>query len=100
AGVLKQVTDKRISIEGHTDNMPISDALKDKYPTNWELSTARATTVARFLQEKGGIDPTLLSAVGYGEYHPIASNDTVEGRAKNRRIEIVLLDKEIGKASQ
>jgi len=100
ADILKQIADKRISIEGHTDNVPISESLRDRYPTNWELSTARAVHVARFLQDKGGVDPALLSAVGYGQYHPIASNDTPEGRAQNRRIEIVLLDKEVGKASK
>ena len=100
ADVLKRITDKRISIEGHTDNVPISESLRDRYATNWELSTARATRVARFLQEKGGIDPSILSAVGYGEYHPIAGNDTAEGRAQNRRIEIVLLDKEVGRAAK
>lgn len=100
AEILKQVTGKRISIEGHTDNVPISGSLQEKYPSNWELSTARATRVARFLQEKGGVDPSLLSACGYGEFHPIASNDTPDGRAQNRRIEIVLLDKEVGKAAK
>ncbi|MBI3550677.1 MAG: OmpA family protein [Elusimicrobia bacterium] len=100
ADVLKQVRDKRISIEGHTDNKPMTAALREKFPTNWELSAARALTVARFLQEKGGVDPTILSAVGYGEYHPVAGNETPEGRGHNRRIEIVLLDKEVGKAAQ
>jgi len=89
--ILKDVKDKRIQIEGHTDNKPIVSSLKNKFPTNWELSTARATEVVRYLQEKGGMDPHLLSATGYAEYQPIASNDTEEGRHKNRRIEIVLL---------
>jgi chemotaxis protein MotB len=65
--------------------------LKKRYPTYWELSTARATEVVRYLQEDGGIDPHLLSATGYAEYLPVAPNDTEEGKHKNRRIEIVLL---------
>lgn len=89
--ILKDVKDRRIQVEGHTDNVPIVSALKKRFPTNWELSTARATEVVRYLQEKGGIDPKLLSATGYSEYAPVASNDTEQGRQKNRRIEIVLL---------
>jgi len=89
--ILKDVKDKRIQIEGHTDNVKIVSTLKATFPTNWELSTARATEVVRYLQEHGGIDPKLLSATGYGEYQPVVPNDTDEGRHKNRRIEIVLL---------
>jgi chemotaxis protein MotB len=89
--ILKDVKDKRIQIEGHTDNVKIVSALKKRFPTNWELSTARATEVVRYLQEKGGIDPAVLSATGYSEYQPVAPNDTDEGKQKNRRIEIVLL---------
>ncbi len=93
--ILKKVTDKQIRIEGHTDNVPIGPGLQAKYPTNWELSTTRATTVARFLQDKAEIDPKLLVAAGYSEYRPIAGNDTDEGKAQNRRIEIVLLPLDI-----
>ena len=89
--ILKDVKDKRIQVEGHTDNVKIVSELKNRYPTNWELSTARATEVVRYLQEEGGINPNLLSATGYGEYQPVAPNDTEEGKHKNRRIEIVLL---------
>jgi chemotaxis protein MotB len=89
--ILKEVKDKRIQVEGHTDNVPIVSDLKKRFPTNWELSTARATEVVRYLQETGGLDPKLLSATGYSEYQPVASNDTDEGKHKNRRIEIVLL---------
>ncbi|MFS8572384.1 MAG: OmpA family protein [Clostridia bacterium] len=78
-----------IRVEGHTDNVPIHN---ERFPSNWELSTARAVTVLRFLIQVGGLDPGRLSAVGYGEYRPIASNDTPEGRARNRRVDIVLLD--------
>lgn len=91
--ILKDVNDKSIRIEGHTDDVPISRALAKRYPTNWELSAARAINVARHLQEQG-IDPGLLSAVAYGEWKPVASNDTAEGKAKNRRIEIILVPKE------
>ena len=89
--VLKEVKDKRIQVEGHTDNVQIFSAIKAKYPTNWELSAGRATQVVRYLQEAGGIDPKVLSATGYSEYQPVAPNDTAEGKARNRRIEIVLL---------
>ncbi len=89
--ILKDVKDKRIQVEGHTDNVKIVSDLKLRFPTNWELSTARATEVVRYLQEVGGINPVLLSATGYGEYMPVAPNDTDEGKHKNRRIEIVLL---------
>jgi chemotaxis protein MotB len=89
--ILKDITDKRIQVEGHTDNVRIFSSVKTKYPTNWELSAARATQVVRYLQEEGGLDAQLLSATGYSEYQPIAPNDTDENKAKNRRIEIVLL---------
>jgi chemotaxis protein MotB len=88
--ILKQVTDKQINIEGHTDNVPISSKLQQRFPTNWELSTTRATTVVRYLQEKAGLDPKLMNAAGFAEYRPLEPNDTEEGRAKNRRIEIIL----------
>ena len=88
--ILKTAADKNIQIEGHTDNIPISPTLKDLYPSNWELSTARATTVLHFLQNKVGISGKRLSAVGYGQYQPVASNNTAKGRSQNRRIQIVL----------
>ncbi|HEY6871268.1 MAG TPA: OmpA family protein [Geobacteraceae bacterium] len=91
--ILKNVKDKAIRIEGHTDNVQITGELARKYPTNWELSAARAINVARYLQQQG-IDPALLGAVAYGEYKPVASNDTEEGKAKNRRIEIILVPKD------
>ena len=88
--ILKVAADKDIQVEGHTDNVPISGTLAQKFPSNWELSTARATTVLHFLQEKAAISGERLSAVGYGEYRPVASNGTAQGRALNRRIQIVL----------
>lgn len=91
--VLKDVKGKVIRVEGHTDNLKIHGALAKKYPSNWELSAARAVNVAKYLQEKG-IDPTILSGSAFSEYKPVASNDTQEGRAQNRRIEIVLIPEE------
>jgi chemotaxis protein MotB len=98
AEILKKVSDKQIKIEGHTDNVPIGPKIVEKFPTNWELSTTRATNVVRYLQNDG-IDPELLSACGLSEYRPVESNDTEEGRAKNRRIEIVLIPKDFVKIS-
>ncbi len=92
--VIRRVQEKDIRIEGHTDTVPIGPALQDKYPTNWELSTARATAVARFLQDKAEIEPERLIAAGYGEYRPVAPNDREENRFKNRRPEIVLVPRE------
>ena len=83
----------RIRIEGHTDNMPISTAT---FPSNWELSAARAVNIVKFLSDHTGVYPRRLSAVGYGESRPIKANDNPENRAMNRRVEIVLL-KEKGK---
>jgi len=91
ADALKKVQDKAIRVEGYTDNVPLSPKLRDMWPTNWELSASRATTVVRYLQEKGGLDPDHLIAAGFGQYHPVAANDTPEGRAQNRRIDIVLV---------
>lgn len=94
--ILKRVEGKEIRIEGHTDNVPIGAALAQRFPTNWELSTARATTVARFLQERVGIPAEKISAAGYSQFRPVASNDTEEGRRQNRRIEIVLAPLPLG----
>ena len=91
AGILKQEPDQQIVVEGHTDDVGVGKALQNVYPTNWELSTARATAVVRFLQDQAEINPQRLSAVGYSYYKPIGDNDTEEGRAQNRRIEIVLV---------
>ncbi len=88
--ILKGTADKQIRIEGHTDNVLIGRALVGKFPTNWELSTARATVVARYFQEKVRIPPERLAAAGFAEYRPVAPNTTAEGRAQNRRIEIIL----------
>ncbi len=89
--IIKNVQDKTIRVEGHTDNVPIHPRLQKQFPTNWELSTTRATNVVRFLQDKIGMDAARLQAVGLSEYHPLASNATPAGRSQNRRIEIALL---------
>lgn len=78
-----------IRIEGYTDNVPIHDK---KYDSNWELSTARATEIIKLFISKFALVPNRLSASGYGEYYPIATNDTVEGRATNRRVDLVILN--------
>jgi chemotaxis protein MotB len=90
AGSLKEANDHEIVVEGHTDNVPLSAALRKRFPSNWELSTARAAAVARFLQREGGIRPERLSVRGYSFYRPVASNKAEEGRHQNRRIEIIL----------
>jgi chemotaxis protein MotB len=77
-----------LSIEGHTDNVPIHTT---QFATNWELSTARATAIARLLLDHGTTDPASLSAAGYAEFHPVASNASEEGRTQNRRVDIILL---------
>jgi len=92
AGALKGYENKIIRVVGHTDNVPLAKSLQATFPSNWELSSARATTVVRFLQENG-IPPERMIPAGRGEYDPVAPNDTPEGRKKNRRIEIMLIDK-------
>jgi chemotaxis protein MotB len=87
--VLARMKDKHIQVSGHTDDVPISTRLQDRFPTNWELSSARAITVVRFLEERAGIPGRRLVAAAHSQYDPIASNKG-EGRARNRRIEILL----------
>jgi chemotaxis protein MotB len=77
-----------LRVEGHTDNVPIHTL---QFASNWELSTARSTAIARLLLEHGPINPVNLSAAGYAEFHPIATNATEEGRMQNRRVDIILL---------
>lgn len=89
--ILNSVPDKGIQVEGHTDNVPISSRLAQTFPSNWELSAARAINVVHFLQEKVGIPAEKLSASGFGEFRPVADNATSDGRAQNRRIQIVLI---------
>jgi chemotaxis protein MotB len=90
AGSLQDDYNREIIVEGHTDNRPLSANLQKRFPSNWELSTARAAAVVRFFQEDAGVKPERLSARGYSFYRPVAPNDTEEGRRQNRRIEIIL----------
>lgn len=90
SAVAGQHSDKNIMIEGHTDNVPISATYKEKFQSNWELASARACSVLRYMYWKHKIDPGRLSAIGYGEHRPIAANESSEGRAKNRRVVIVI----------
>ena len=83
-------TDQPISLEGHTDDIPIIGHLANQFPTNWELSTARASAAARYLIDKGRA-PDGIRAVGYADSKPVAENETEAGRAMNRRLEIYLL---------
>jgi chemotaxis protein MotB len=78
----------KVLVEGHTDDLPVSTG---RFPSNWELSTARAVTIARYFVEKAEVDPEIVSAVGYGDSKPKVSNDTPENRGKNRRVEIILV---------
>jgi chemotaxis protein MotB len=87
AGVLGSIVNRDFQIAGHTDNIPIKSA---KFPSNWELSTARAVVVTKFLAEQK-VDPARLSAAGYADTQPVAGNEDAEGRKQNRRIEIVLM---------
>jgi chemotaxis protein MotB len=89
APTLATLSNQRVAVEAFTDNVPIGEALKARYPTNVDLSSARADEVVRYLTKKG-VPERLLSAQGFGERHPVASNDTPEGRAQNRRVEILI----------
>lgn len=88
----KEIVDvpNNVRIEGHTDNVPIGPELQSKFPTNWELSTARATNVTRYVLETLNFPPKRISSAGYGEYQPIMDNDTEEHKAMNRRVDIVV----------
>jgi chemotaxis protein MotB len=88
---LARASERGILVEGHTDDVPIGPELRERFPSNWELSAARATEVVRFLVERGGIAAGRLRAVGRADTEPAASNDSEEGRRQNRRIEIILL---------
>ena len=87
---LASIQDKVIRIEGHTDNMPVSNSI---FPSNWELSATQAINICKYLQQQG-LDPAVLSATAFAEHKPVAGNSTREGRAKNRRIEIILVTKD------
>ena len=93
-GTLRQIADSLgrtsydVRIEGHTDNVPIHNP---EFDSNWELSSARATRIARLFIDIGALLPDRLSAAGYAEFHPVASNDTAEGRAENRRVDLIVV---------
>jgi len=89
-GVIGQYPDREILIEGHTDNVPIAPQFQDRFKSNWELSSARAHAVLHYVRKKFGTDPERIGAVGYGEFRPVASNDTAEGRKMNRRVVITV----------
>ncbi|MBR1681582.1 OmpA family protein [bacterium] len=82
--------DNNVIVEGHTDSTPISN---NKFPSNWELSTARATNIIAYMLKTKKIEPKRLSAVGYGEYMPVADNTSNDGRLLNRRVDIIILKK-------
>jgi chemotaxis protein MotB len=86
--IVDAMPNRPVRIEGHTDNVPIHTL---QFSTNWELSTARASAIARFILGRGAIDPAKISAAGYAEFHPVASNETEAGRTQNRRVDIILL---------
>lgn len=99
--VLSKVENRSILVSGHTDDAPPSQRLAATFPTNWELSVARAVNVVRFLGEKAGVPPARLVAAGHSDTKPVASNATPKGRARNRRIEILLIpDLPAGKKSE
>ncbi len=95
--VFLKKNDNLIRVEGNTDNVPIAT---DRYPSNWELSTARAVNVVRYLVEHDRLDPTRLSAAGYGQYHPRTDNGTAATRQSNRRVDIVLLNANLSRAEK
>lgn len=98
AGFLTQHPALKVHVIGHTDNVPIRASARSRFPSNWELSSARANAAVRFMAEQGGVDPRRLGAVGYGEFRPVADNTTPEGRARNRRIAITVLSEELAGA--
>jgi chemotaxis protein MotB len=87
---LKNIKGKKIRVTGHTDPVPIRPEYIYKFPSNWELSSARAASVVRYFQKKIDLDPKEMEAVGRSFYQPEASNETKEGRARNRRVEILI----------
>ena len=90
SGLLRRYPNREVQVQGHTDNVQISDRLAERWETNWELSAARAMRVLRYFVEVGNLDPRRVSGAGMGEFRPVADNDTRAGRRTNRRIEIVI----------
>jgi chemotaxis protein MotB len=87
---LKNIRGRKIRVMGHADDIPIHPDYQDKFPSNWELSAARAAAVVRYFQNENGLDPKGMEAVGRSFYYPVASNETAEGRAQNRRVEVAV----------
>ncbi len=98
AAFLVQHPRLKVHVIGHTDNVPIRAAARSRFPSNWELSSARANAAVRFMSEQAGVDPRRLGSLGYGEFRPVADNSTPEGRARNRRIAITVLSDELAGA--
>ena len=98
AAILGEHPQLKIHVIGHTDNVPIRPEARNRFASNWELSTARALAAVHFLTEKAGVNLRRVGAIGYGEYRPIADNATAEGRARNRRIAITILPDELAGA--
>ena len=94
ADIFRKYPDRKISIQGHTDNQKIGTRLKRLYATNWELAAARAGRAIRYLQDIENINPERMVLVSYSEYQPLHNNDTETGKVANRRIEIVLMPKD------
>jgi chemotaxis protein MotB len=88
--IVQSYPDYDVRVEGHTDNVPIGPVLAKTFKSNWELSVARAASAVRFMSSSSGIAADKLSATGYGEYNPIADNNTDEGKEQNRRVEVIL----------
>jgi len=89
-GVLENYPDRSVLIEGHTDNVAIAEQFQIRWRSNWELSSARANSVLRYVLKQYNVDPARVGAIGYGEYRPVASNETPEGRRMNRRVVITI----------
>jgi chemotaxis protein MotB len=88
AAVLRELPNS-IRVEGHTDNIPVNT---ERFPSNWDLSSARAISILKYFIGQHGYDPRKLSALGFGEYRPVDTNDTPSGRFKNRRVDIMVLN--------
>jgi len=90
AGVLTNVPEGRISIAGHADSIPVAPQFRYRFPSNWELSSARAAAVAQYLLKQANLEPSRIEVIGLSHYQPVTDNDTEAGRAKNRRVEIII----------
>ena len=98
--ILKKLKYGKFRIIGHTDDKPIRSRLRKRFPSNWELSSARAAAVARFFETETGIPPNRMEIVGYSHQQPITGNQTEEGRTKNRRVEIIVVPELWSSAAQ